>query len=190
MNMYGLKLIDDRKKQSNRPPLSPKLRYNVLRRDGFTCQYCGRTAQDGLLEIDHIVPIKMGGTNDIDNLQTACKECNRGKYVDEIVSQYVKVDEVKKEMVSVNARSNINLSDLLIKWSREDSDPELKEACIALLDSVGSDPKKDYSDEVKGVAKAMMNNDIFAVVENCRKSKSPKCIKATDTFVKHYMGVG
>ncbi len=94
--MTELKLKDDRKEKSNRAPLSPKLRYNVLRRDGFTCQYCGRTGQERELEIDHLVPVSKGGTNDIGNLQTACKECNRGKLTDEIISQYTDIKIVEK----------------------------------------------------------------------------------------------
>ena len=57
-----------------------KLRFMVLRRDGFRCQYCGKTAQDNIkLHIDHVKPKNRGGTYEIDNLITACKECNLGK---------------------------------------------------------------------------------------------------------------
>ena len=60
--------------------ISPGLRFKVLKRDGFRCQYCGRSAKDGaVLEVDHIIPKSKGGTNDMDNLITACRECNRGK---------------------------------------------------------------------------------------------------------------
>ena len=59
-------------------PLS--LRFKILQRDNFKCQYCGRSAKDGaILEIDHIVPKSKGGTDDPENLITACRECNRGK---------------------------------------------------------------------------------------------------------------
>lgn len=94
--MGELKLRDDRKAKLIRAPLSPRLRFKVLQRDGFTCQYCGRTGQERELEIDHIVPVSKGGTNDIGNLQTACKECNRGKLTDEIISQYTEVKVVEK----------------------------------------------------------------------------------------------
>jgi 5-methylcytosine-specific restriction endonuclease McrA len=57
-----------------------KLRFEVFARDEFTCQYCGRSAGEGvILQIDHIKPTSKGGTNDKDNLITACKECNMGK---------------------------------------------------------------------------------------------------------------
>lgn len=40
---------------------------------------CGATNKETTLEIDHIIPVAKGGTNDISNLQTLCKECNRAK---------------------------------------------------------------------------------------------------------------
>lgn len=63
----------------NRKPLSKRLRYMVLRRDGFACQYCGAKAPDVRLHVDHIVPLARGGTDDIRNLRTACADCNGGK---------------------------------------------------------------------------------------------------------------
>jgi len=67
-------------KKEERGKMNDGLRYNILRRDGFRCRLCGRTAQDGVkLEVDHIIPISRGGKTTYDNLQTLCKECNRGK---------------------------------------------------------------------------------------------------------------
>jgi len=57
----------------------PKLRFEVLKRDAFTCKYCGANGNDVLLHVDHIIPVVEGGTNDIINLTTACQPCNAGK---------------------------------------------------------------------------------------------------------------
>lgn len=57
-----------------------KIRFMILRRDGFKCQYCGRSAkQEAILHIDHIVPRSKGGAFTFDNLITSCLECNLGK---------------------------------------------------------------------------------------------------------------
>lgn len=61
-----------------RLPVSKRTRFEVFKRDGFTCQYCGATPPN-LLEVDHIHPVVEGGTNDTDNLITSCQDCNRGK---------------------------------------------------------------------------------------------------------------
>lgn len=56
-----------------------KIRYEILKRDRFTCSYCGAHPPDVLLEIDHVIPKAAGGSDDPDNLITACWDCNRGK---------------------------------------------------------------------------------------------------------------
>jgi hypothetical protein len=56
-----------------------RLRFQVLARDSFTCQYCGRKAPDVILQIDHIFPKSKGGLNNIKNFKTACADCNMGK---------------------------------------------------------------------------------------------------------------
>ena len=62
-----------------RKPLSKKIRFEVFKRDSFTCQYCGQKAPDVILEVDHITPVSKGGKNEILNLITSCFDCNRGK---------------------------------------------------------------------------------------------------------------
>lgn len=54
-------------------------RFELFKRDGFTCQYCGRQPPEATLQIDHIVPVAEGGDNDEMNLITACRSCNLGK---------------------------------------------------------------------------------------------------------------
>ena len=56
-----------------------KLRWQILERDKYTCQYCGQSAPDIKLEVDHKVPLVDGGTDDPDNLVASCWACNRGK---------------------------------------------------------------------------------------------------------------
>lgn len=62
-----------------RKSLSKRVRFEVLKRDKFTCQYCGAKAPDVLLEVDHIHPVAKDGDNDILNLIAACASCNSGK---------------------------------------------------------------------------------------------------------------
>lgn len=67
-------------RRGKRRGISKSLRMDIFERDGFRCQYCGRTIQDGIkLHVDHKVAVANGGTNDIDNLVTSCDECNCGK---------------------------------------------------------------------------------------------------------------
>ena len=49
----------------------------VLRRDDFTCQYCGQRVT--ILTVDHVVPRHMGGKHTWENLVAACPPCNHRK---------------------------------------------------------------------------------------------------------------
>ncbi len=49
----------------------------ILRRDNYTCQYCGQ--RENFLTIDHVTPRHMGGQYSWDNLVTACPHCNHRK---------------------------------------------------------------------------------------------------------------
>lgn len=69
-----------------RKAMSKKLRFDVFKRDSFLCQYCGAHPPKAVLEVDHITPVASGGTNDIDNLITACFPCNRGKGAGDLAS--------------------------------------------------------------------------------------------------------
>ncbi len=59
--------------------ISKKQRFEIFKRDDFTCQYCGKTPPEITLEVDHINPKSRKGKDDINNLLTACFDCNRGK---------------------------------------------------------------------------------------------------------------
>lgn len=62
-----------------RSSLSKRLRFEILRRDNHACRYCGATAPDAHLTVDHVVPVALGGTDEPTNLITACVDCNNGK---------------------------------------------------------------------------------------------------------------
>jgi hypothetical protein len=59
--------------------VSLKVRFEVFKRDTFTCRYCGRKTPEVILELEHVIPLSKGGTDELDNLTTSCFECNRGK---------------------------------------------------------------------------------------------------------------
>lgn len=62
-----------------RSQISKRLRFAIFTRDSFTCRYCGRSAPEVTLEVDHVQAVSRGGNNDPSNLATACYDCNRGK---------------------------------------------------------------------------------------------------------------
>jgi len=62
-----------------RKAMSQKLRFEVFKRDGFRCMYCGAHPPAVVLQVDHVTAVARGGKNDIDNLVTSCQPCNLGK---------------------------------------------------------------------------------------------------------------
>lgn len=61
------------------PQISKSLRFEILARDGFRCRYCGASAQDAAMHVDHVLPRSIGGRDEAANLVTACADCNLGK---------------------------------------------------------------------------------------------------------------
>lgn len=84
IHAYELKLEREAKARDEvaceRAKMTPSLRYDVFKRDGFRCTICGRTKDDGIkLHVDHIKPVSKGGKTVISNLRTLCDLCNQGK---------------------------------------------------------------------------------------------------------------
>lgn len=59
--------------------VSKRLRFEIFRRDNHTCRYCGRTAPQWPMQVDHVTPTALGGSDEPTNLVTACVDCNAGK---------------------------------------------------------------------------------------------------------------
>jgi 5-methylcytosine-specific restriction endonuclease McrA len=65
--------------KTKRIKIPDEVRNYVFNRDNYQCQSCGKTKQQTTLNIDHIIPLGKGGSNDMSNLQTLCEKCNQQK---------------------------------------------------------------------------------------------------------------
>jgi hypothetical protein len=72
-------MVLDEDMATKRKGIGKKDRFEVFKRDNFTCQYCGAHPPAVVLQVDHIVAVAAGGENDMDNYITACQPCNIGK---------------------------------------------------------------------------------------------------------------
>lgn len=88
-----------------RKALSKKIRFEVFKRDSFTCQYCGKSAPDVVLNADHIVPVVEGGDSGILNLVTSCFDCNSGKGK-RVLSDQAVVTKQMDQIKTLNERKN------------------------------------------------------------------------------------
>ena len=118
-----------------RKSLSKKVRFEVFKRDNFTCQYCGSKAPQVVLEVDHIEPVSKGGTNDILNLVTSCFDCNRGKS-DRKLSDDSAITQQQEQLEEINER-RLQL-EMMLDWRKELSelDDELIYFLINEIESV------------------------------------------------------
>lgn len=101
---------------TKRKALTQKIRFEVFKRDGFTCQYCGAKSPEVTLEVDHIIPVSEGGSNDILNLVTACFNCNRGKSNTKLSDDTI-VQKRRKQAEETQKR--IEQIKMLAKWEEE-----------------------------------------------------------------------
>lgn len=124
-----------------RKTISKKLRFEVFKRDSFTCQYCGKEAPNVVLEADHIEPVSKGGTNTITNLITACFDCNRGKS-DKKLTESQTVKAQKKELDKLNQRKE--QLEMMAKWQMELIDIEKQEA-EKIIEIINKRFNKDFS---------------------------------------------
>ncbi len=63
-----------------REAIKQSVRFDIFNRDWFRCKYCGKSPEQGVkLQVDHIIPVAKGGWNEVENLVTACWDCNIGK---------------------------------------------------------------------------------------------------------------
>lgn len=99
-----------------RKKLPKSVRFEVLKRDSFTCQYCGREAPDVILEIDHIIPVSKGGDDSIMNLVTSCRDCNRGKS-NKMLSDDTAVKKQKKQADELQERRE--QLEMMMAWKSE-----------------------------------------------------------------------
>ena len=156
----------DKNDQTNkRIPIGKKLRFDVFKRDGFTCQYCGRMAPDVVLQIDHVDPVKNGGGNDVLNLITACFDCNSGKGAKKLTDR----QEIQKQQEQLKLLSlKKEQLEFLVKWREELQALSESEVKIAESEIYKHNNKYMLSDAgrlaVKDLIKRFGINEVLEVI--------------------------
>lgn len=59
--------------------ISGYVQQQIWARDNFQCMYCGVKMGEGLLTVDHFIPLELGGDDDPSNYLTLCRKCNKDK---------------------------------------------------------------------------------------------------------------
>ena len=138
--------------KAKRIGLSDKTRFEIFKRDKFTCQYCGAKSPDVILNVDHIKPVADGGNNGLLNLTTSCRVCNSGKS-DRLLSDSAAVTASRKQAEFIQERhAQIRM---LADWHIELSSLDVEiEAVNALLHKIAN--SSVASDECKSFVRRMV----------------------------------
>jgi hypothetical protein len=151
---------------AQRVQISKKVRFEVFKRDSFTCQYCGAQAPDVILHVDHIHPVSKGGLSDVLNLITACNNCNYGKSDIEL-SDSSSIAKQKKILNELNEKRE--QLELLIQWRES----------LRSIDKMEVDAVANYINEcIKGTVNDLGKKEIQGWL---KKSSVNTIIDSVDT---------
>lgn len=150
---------------SERKSLSKKLRFEVFKRDRFTCQYCGRMSPDVILEVDHIEPVAEGGDDDILNLITACRDCNRGKGKVRLSDN----ESVKKQQQQLrDLADTTEQTQMMIQWKKELLEmrkQEVDSICDLIGDLAGLEPNESDRRDIQRYLTRFSFSDVWDATE-------------------------
>lgn len=121
-----------------RKPVSKKTRFEVFKRDSFKCQYCGRSAPEAVLHVDHIKAVSKGGDNDLINLITSCADCNGGKS-NRALDDDSALEKQRAQLEELNVRRE--QLEMMMNW---------REGLKGIADDQAAIIAKEWSDRVPG----------------------------------------
>jgi len=170
--------------------MSKKLRFEVFKRDNFTCQYCGRMAPDAILEVDHINPVAEGGENDILNLITSCFDCNRGKGKRKLTDNQ-EIQKQQEQLLELSAKKD--QLELLLKWRKELQKLDKKQ--VDVIDSILAEKtnrilSESGREDVKKIIKEYGLNDVIDAIEiSINQYYNPHSITSVANVIKKLGGI-
>lgn len=154
---------------NKRKAISKRMRFEVLKRDAFTCQYCGKQPPDTILHLDHIVPVSKGGKNTVLNLITSCQDCNLGKSNIELSDN----SAIKKQQSQLSQMAEKKAQiQMMIKWRESllEADELLTDSAEALINKYLDDVDRKVSTTGKSlIRKAVKKHGYQKTIEAIEK---------------------
>lgn len=171
-----------------RKQISTRTRFEIFKRDSFTCQYCGRKPPQVVLHADHILPVSKGGKSEWVNYVTSCVDCNLGKS-DKLLTQKVPSLESVREL----EMERFSQMKALNKWlgeKRRTEDEWFRQISAFWITLEGQDPKEwkisgHRAETVRMFMKRMPYQEIIESLEIASYKKDA----GTHGFLKYFCGV-
>ena len=123
-----------------RKQITTRTRFEIFKRDSFTCQYCGQKPPLAILHVDHIVPVSAGGSYENENLLTSCSTCNLGKSdvsLDRITSPIAATIAEERERVN-----QVKLYNKHLRAINKARSLDFKEVSDCLISAQGKNPNE------------------------------------------------
>lgn len=140
-----------------RKAISKKLRFEIFKRDSFSCRYCGRQAPAVILQVDHINPVAKGGDNNPLNLATSCFDCNSGKS-DRILSDNSAIT-IQRNQSKILAEKNLQI-EMIAQWYKEISNLDAK-----IENIVRDEVNKNLSQSGYKIADSFFNSEYKKMIK-------------------------
>lgn len=150
---------------AEREPIGKKLRFEVFKRDKFTCQYCGEKAPEVILQCDHIQPVAEGGTREIMNLITSCHGCNSGKGA-RLLSDNSVIEKQRQQIEELEERRQ--QLEMMLEWRDELSrfdDDVIDAIADYILGKTGWAPNKNGRADIKKWLKKSSAEGLLAATD-------------------------
>ena len=160
---------------TDRLAIPKKTRFEVFKRDAFTCQYCEQKSPDVLLVIDHLEPVSKGGTNDILNLITSCRDCNAGKS-DRRLADTTVLDRQRQQLEELQERKD--QIEMRFQWQK---------GLLGLDDQVVAQLSDFWSELVPGYS--LNNNGIKGLKQFKRKFELNEIMSAMKIAAEQYLSL-
>jgi hypothetical protein len=154
-------MVLDEDMPNKRKTISKKDRFEVFKRDGFKCQYCGATAPEAVLVVDHIHPVSKDGEHDVMNFITACQPCNAGKS-DRTLSDDSVIQKQRGQLEELNARRE--QLEMMLEWRNALKDIEGDQLSVVLEAWSKAAPGWNLTDTGKKKARALLRKHALSDV--------------------------
>lgn len=172
------------KSATKRKHLSNKTRFEVFKRDGFTCQYCGAKPPQAVLHADHVTPVALGGLDCEDNLITSCSACNLGKGAGPLTDVPQSVEQ--KMQIAVERKEQL---DEFNKFLAAESRKTIRNAKrVAAVLEIGTSVRDIDVNKMTSIKTFLARMPVTKVIEAAEIANTRKFAGTNDNF-RYFCGV-
>ena len=181
----GLDFVPVEVSMAKRQQVGKRKRFDVFKRDGFACQYCGATPPNAVMEVDHIVPVASGGGNGEANLITACFDCNRGKAANSLES--IPESLASKAEIAAEKEAQLKSYEQLLRRQTRRKEKAVKDVEAVFQETF---PGRQFSAAFRGSVKTFLDRMPAPKVVDSMEYACGRMVDAgADRALKYFCGI-